>query len=189
VHARVTGAPAAGSPTFARLERALQACDQSVLSAAALPASSVQTDSYSIPVPAGFFAPETMGDLFPVESIRTHGGLMLVQRRRPAIENAARSTIVILPAPPFDPTDEAACSARAAASPPLAQSTVVVRDRGVPRCEIRRIDREWPNHGLTHAALATPKGAWTVTCKYDVRDHPAVAACAAVLDGWRFPPP
>ena len=192
-YAALVGAARAGAPpppppaALPRLEQDVQGCHQSAAVAAGAPLpASVQMAGMSVPLPAGFFAPETMGPGVGVEAVRAGGGLVLVQRRRAPVEHAFRASIVILPTDGPPPVAEEDCKAFADQTPGVAQSVAVVRGASGPRCEVKKMAAEPPTRGATFAALGTSTRGWAVTCNYDVRDQASIQACSDVLEGLKY---
>ena len=184
--ARTGGAPPPPPPG---VQQAIQACHTAAAVAASAPLpASVQISRATVPLPAGFFAPETMGPAIGVEALRAGGGIIFVQRRRAALEHVFRGSIVILPTEDPPPITEDGCKAFVDKTPGIPQSVAVVQGPNGPRCEVKKTAADHPTRGATFGVLGAAPRSLTVTCNYDVRDRAALDACAEVLDGLRLTP-
>ena len=174
-------------PQLSRVWDDIQACKDQEVAITDKPLTRADTSEYSVPIPSGFFVPNTLGGLMPIEEVRGVGGLILVQRRTPALDNGFLGSIVVAPigTNDVDPTDEALCRSAAEQAPGIIESIRIVQGKNGPRCEAKKRDPEQATRGATFSIFASASGSWGVTCNYDTRDNQAIEACAEVLDGWR----
>lgn len=147
--------------------------------------------SYSVPVPHGFFLLKSRRDP-QVELLRTAGGLVLVQEKRPSFEDAFLASIVVVPTQlpkDFTRDDQTACAKIAKGTADSVVGTVqtaeIVHLSDGTHCQYTLRSRDNAHHGATGTIFSIPAQSWVVTCNYDTRDVVAISACTQVVNGWK----
>jgi hypothetical protein len=148
--------------------------------------------AFSVPIPNGFVVLEAPGNP-QVDALRSAGGLVLVQKERPATEDAYRAQIVISPAEPsgeIDLQDKETCTMvayRGAGSVGgTMQAAGVAELSSGAHCQYTVRYPDKPNRAATATIFSTSGETWVVTCTLDVRDMAALSACTQVVNGWKF---
>jgi hypothetical protein len=144
-------------------------------------------------VPSGFSAivasdPRLakMGDQY--QAVIRDGGVLLVEKVRPAVEGGFLASVVIAPIAGQEvrPDDPEMCKSAAAGlsrstGAPLESQGIVAMQWG-KTCQISLgAPKDTPHRGGMFTILRAGKRNWMVTCNFDDRDASARSACASVL--------